>query len=65
MKEETTMSNNKLQENGFVKTPESWDELTNIISGSPDAIVAAHMGWNLACKYHNEIIEKLEKEENQ
>lgn len=57
------MSENKLQANGFVKTPESWEELTNIISGSPEAIVAAHMGWNLACKYHNEIIEKLEKEE--
>ena len=50
------MSNNKLQANGFVKTPESWEELTKIISGSPEAIVAAHMGWNLACKYHNEIM---------
>ena len=53
------MSNNKLQANGFVKTPEDWDELTNIISGSPEAFVAAHMGWNLACKYHNEIMENV------
>ncbi len=61
------MSENKLQANGFVKTPESWEELTNIISGSPEAIVAAHMGWNLACKYHNEIMAEIdeEKEEEQ
>ncbi len=56
------MSENKLQANGFVKTPKSWEELTNIISGSPEAIVAAHMGWNLACKYHNEIIEDVKNE---
>lgn len=44
----------KLKPNGFVKTPEDWDELTKIVSGSPEAAVAAHMGWNLACKYHNQ-----------
>lgn len=46
----------KLKPNGFVKTPEDWDELTEIVSGSPEAAVAAHMGWNLACKYHNQIL---------
>ena len=48
-----------MKPNGFVKTPEDWDELTEIVSGSPEAIVAAHMGWNLACKYHNQMLAEM------
>ena len=66
MGDEIRMSENKLQANGFVKTPEDWYELTNIISGNPETVIAAHMGWNLACKYHNEIMAEMkEKEESE
>ena len=54
----------KLQSNGLVKTPESWDELTEIISGSTEAIFAAFMGWNLACKYHDQILAEMKEKED-
>ena len=48
-----------LQENGFVYTPKDWDELTTATVSSPESILAAHMGWNLACKYHKDFIKKV------
>jgi len=55
----------KLLQFGLVKTPESWEELLETVSDNPEAIGAAFMGWNLACKYHDQILAEMkEKEEN-
>ena len=54
----------KLLQFRLVKTPESWEELSETVYENPEAIVAAFMGWNLACKYHDQILAEMKEEED-